>query len=467
LHAGLRQYLADPARTRPVLIVIDEAQNLEYSSLEVMRLLSDFETPDRKLLHIVLAGQEELADKLLRPELAQLRQRITMISRLESLRPAEVTGYLQHRLRVAGNPSGIFAESATRNIAILSQGIPREINRICFNALLLGCASGQRVIGSDVIDEVASDLDLANGSQQHRPSSPKRHQSVVTRFPSSSQPQDRAVTRPKQPVTGPTKAPTSRVLKTIKSTAPWIGALAAVLGLFGWASIQRISNTKVPQLIVTSIPPPALDSNAAVERVPPNEIRASTRRKSAIAGSAQPGDSAVPLPTDEPSGTPTTAERKSSDTGTAVKLRASPLKITSAVPPLPPPQIATRGAEANDVALTSLFRSIFDNSDHAAALSVPTAKPSIAAVPPVKVSGANPVYPAAAKLLRLSGDVVMRVVITKDGDVQSVKVVSGDAALARASLDAVRLWKFRPAYVNGHAESAETRVVVRFSLQDR
>ena len=86
---------------RSVALFIDEAQNLTPSVLETVRLLSNFETPSSKLLHIVLCGQPQLADKLAQPGLAQLSQRISSISRLDRLTPEETNGYIDHRLKVA------------------------------------------------------------------------------------------------------------------------------------------------------------------------------------------------------------------------------------------------------------------------------------------------------------------------------------------------------------------------------
>jgi general secretion pathway protein A len=131
--------------------------------LETIRLLSDFETPQAKLLQIVLSGQPELADKLARPSLRQLRQRVSLLSTLAPLPPEEVSRYMTHRLRVGGRPEDhpLFTPSAARMISELSEGIPRNINNICFNALSLGCSLGQKMIDVEVLQQVAADFDLA------------------------------------------------------------------------------------------------------------------------------------------------------------------------------------------------------------------------------------------------------------------------------------------------------------------
>jgi general secretion pathway protein A len=146
---------------RRFIVVVDEAQNLDPSVLETIRLLSDFETPQAKLLQIVLSGQPQLADKLSRPSLRQLRQRVSLLSTLKPLPPDEVAKYIEHRIRAAGRPdNALFTPPAIKMIADMSEGIPRNINNICFNALSLGCALRQQIIDVDVLRQVAADFDL-------------------------------------------------------------------------------------------------------------------------------------------------------------------------------------------------------------------------------------------------------------------------------------------------------------------
>jgi type II secretory pathway predicted ATPase ExeA len=160
----LKHFLLDQARNhRRVLLVVDEAQNLDDSVLEAIRLLSNFETFRKKLLHIVLAGQPELASKLGRPEMAQLRQRINQANRLRPFKPEDSVQYIAHRLNVAGySGPALFSPEALALLVSRSRGVPREINRLCFNALSLGCATQKRVIDDNIIKEVASDLEFGD-----------------------------------------------------------------------------------------------------------------------------------------------------------------------------------------------------------------------------------------------------------------------------------------------------------------
>jgi general secretion pathway protein A len=157
-----RRLLREVRAGNRFIVVIDEAQNLEPSVLETVRLLSDFETPQAKLMHIILAGQPELADKLARPGLIQLRQRVSILHGLEPLSSWEVKNYIEHRLRIAGyEGEPLFTPDAYEVIAQYSEGTPRNVNNFCFNALSLACALRKKVIDMDVVKEVMSDLDIS------------------------------------------------------------------------------------------------------------------------------------------------------------------------------------------------------------------------------------------------------------------------------------------------------------------
>ena len=144
----------------PVLIV-DEAQGLEPSALEEIRLLLNFETPRDKLLQIILAGQPELEDKLKRHELRQLRQRITIRCRTAPLTLEQTRGYIRERLRVAGASSdAIFEPGAIASVHAFSHGIPRVINVLCEHSLINACADGSRTISSSAVEQAARECQL-------------------------------------------------------------------------------------------------------------------------------------------------------------------------------------------------------------------------------------------------------------------------------------------------------------------
>lgn len=142
-------------------LVIDEAQCLSMGLLEEVRLLSNIETPGRKLLPLVLAGQPELADQLNLPSLVQLKQRVALRCTLGLLDAMETAAYVTGRLKIAGaNGKEIFTRDALATIHQRSGGVPRTISVICDNALVGGYASGAATIGPDLIREVCNDFDL-------------------------------------------------------------------------------------------------------------------------------------------------------------------------------------------------------------------------------------------------------------------------------------------------------------------
>jgi type II secretory pathway predicted ATPase ExeA/phage tail protein X len=162
LHDSLNQMLVkEMDANRRVVVVIDEAQNLSEEMLEETRLLSNFETPAAKMMHIILAGQPGLEERLAKPALTQLRQRVGAIAHLTPLTLKETTAYVEHRLQAAGfGGTQLFTAGAIESISKLSEGIPRNINNICFQAMSLGCVYQKKTIDADIVKEVARDLEV-------------------------------------------------------------------------------------------------------------------------------------------------------------------------------------------------------------------------------------------------------------------------------------------------------------------
>lgn len=147
---------------RKVVLAIDEAQNMPVDTLENLRMLSNLETSTEKLLQIILIGQPELDHKLNLKELRQFKQRIAVRSTIQPLSQEESSEYIQHRLtKAAVNPrSGpIFSPGALKLIINYGQGIPRVLNTLCSNALILGYAYQQKPISAHVIKEILADLE--------------------------------------------------------------------------------------------------------------------------------------------------------------------------------------------------------------------------------------------------------------------------------------------------------------------
>jgi type II secretory pathway predicted ATPase ExeA len=166
LRIRLKDLLAQQYRAgRRVVLVIDEAQNLEEPVLDLACMLSNFETSSDKLIQIILAGQPQLGDNLGPPELLQLRRRFSIFARLQPLSAEETAQYVMHRLRVAGHGGdrSLFTKDA---LALITRAVPRNINNLCFNALSLGCALKQMPIDRDILRQVVAILDPVRVRQE-------------------------------------------------------------------------------------------------------------------------------------------------------------------------------------------------------------------------------------------------------------------------------------------------------------
>lgn len=145
------------------VLIVDEAHHLSTETLEEVRLLTNLETAQHKLLQIVLVGQPELDDKLDSVKMTQLKQRIAIRSHLEPLTAEETKGYIERRLQSAGANSHAEMLFPAKTIATVyrhSRGIPRLINTVCENALISAYAKQLRTVSPQIIDEVADDLRL-------------------------------------------------------------------------------------------------------------------------------------------------------------------------------------------------------------------------------------------------------------------------------------------------------------------
>jgi general secretion pathway protein A len=168
----LNQWLLQRYRDRKTsVLIIDEAQNLSFEVLEEIRLLTNFETANEKLLQIVLAGQPELEEKLRDPRLRQLRQRITMRCRTQPLSLEELAGYIAERLRIGGasGTTPIFSPEAIEAIYKYSRGIPRVANLLCEHSLMNSFVEQVRPVPETVVREAAHEFELDEVDPMARP----------------------------------------------------------------------------------------------------------------------------------------------------------------------------------------------------------------------------------------------------------------------------------------------------------
>lgn len=150
--------LESHARGRRAVLIIDEAQNLSADVLEQMRLLTNLETHQRKLLQIILLGQPELAEMLDKPELRQLSQRIVARYHLEALNKREVAAYVKHRLEVSGAQRQLFPDALLGKLYNLSGGVPRIVNVLCDRALLGAFVQGKERVDRATLAQAAREV---------------------------------------------------------------------------------------------------------------------------------------------------------------------------------------------------------------------------------------------------------------------------------------------------------------------
>src|SRR5579871_4253879 len=159
---ALNQLLVEQAQAgRTVVLIVDEAHNLEWEVLEEIRLLGNLENRNGKLLQIILSGQPELDRKLDAPNLRQLKQRIVLRCNLQSFTLRDAVDYIESRLEKAGMPQqAVFSEELMAEVHIRTQGIPRVINALCDNLLLTAFALEEKICTLDMLDEVCKDMRL-------------------------------------------------------------------------------------------------------------------------------------------------------------------------------------------------------------------------------------------------------------------------------------------------------------------
>src|SRR6202049_1687615 len=158
----LNQWLLDRYRAgETTVLIVDEAQNLTYPVLEEIRLLTNLETSTEKLLQIVLSGQQELEEKLMLPQLRQLRQRIMLRCKTTPLTKEQTHDYIAERLRIAG-ASGelIFRPKTIETIHLYSLGIPRVVNLLCEHSLINVYVEQQLPISPQIVEDVAHEFQL-------------------------------------------------------------------------------------------------------------------------------------------------------------------------------------------------------------------------------------------------------------------------------------------------------------------
>ncbi len=170
LYQALVEFVAaEHVAGHRVVLIVDEAQNMDVETLEELRLLSNLNLGDELLLQLVLVGQPELQDTLSRPELSQFAQRISVDHHITALDFNETRDYIEHRLRIAGAAEPIIDRYACAAIYYYSRGIPRSINNICDMALVYGFAEEAKPVTCEIVMEVIRTKRIVRELAEKRP----------------------------------------------------------------------------------------------------------------------------------------------------------------------------------------------------------------------------------------------------------------------------------------------------------
>jgi TonB family protein len=511
LHQKLNGMLLEEARAgRKVLIVIDEAQNLQASSFEAVRLLSDFETGHSKLLNIVFSGSPQLGATLQTPELSQLAQRISTVARLQPFREDEVKDYVRFRLSVvASSPvEGLFSSESLAEIACRSEGVPRIINAICYRALMLAYTQGQASVSRELVRKAAKDLDLSEpGSRDSRtvlqfqkfesaPHSNGGSRSIAASSDQSPRPVSQTFVEP-VPLPGfdaESLAPASQSPSAVNHyengrRGQPVSAKADQRGRIGVPAINRFKTAGWHRYRSTRVIA-ALVLLACASWVGWNQLRAKPGKseKGSVQRQAQPPTPAIEMDetkngvpqssVQQPNRVATAQPPTNSNTHQSAGTQFPPstelgsnLLIPSKIPsqsatPVEPssPNTAVSTSTPSDnlarLATAGLAGSPRFEAGGAAGTSGPRATFSFQ---PVKI--VQPEYPAKAKLWHIEGEVQVELTIDRNGSVRRVHALSGNATLAQAAEEAAQQWKYAPYTGNDQiAFPAVTRVQFNFKF---
>lgn len=165
----INNYLLEAySQNKKIILIIDEAQNLSEKLLEEIRLLTDLETNNEKLMNLILVGQPELNETLDQPSLEQLTQRIRFRFHIGPLNEEEMRNYVNHRLSIAGNKNEIFSKKSMPLLYKYTGGIPRLLNALCDVALICGYAEEHKSIGIKVLQTAIDELEWKPFAERYK-----------------------------------------------------------------------------------------------------------------------------------------------------------------------------------------------------------------------------------------------------------------------------------------------------------
>jgi general secretion pathway protein A len=250
----LKNYLLDlNQQNRQALLIIDECQHLTQKLLEEVRLLSNIEKADTKLINIFFVGQSEFNNIILRPQNRAIRQRITINYNISALSEAETEAYIRFRLGVAGNDEPIFTSGAIQQIYGFSNGYPRLINIICDQALLTGFVRERKLIDEQIVAECARELRIDRGTSIEE--SDATPEAKLEERKTEPRVQEKQVVKPLAALQHHMQMKTPLAMALIVILIIWVGLVT--IFLFNQDRSNATSNRMIS--------PPAIENSAAAE----------------------------------------------------------------------------------------------------------------------------------------------------------------------------------------------------------
>lgn len=475
IHEQLKQVLITEAATgRRVVIFIDEAQNLTESVLETVRLLSDYESPRSKLVQIILAGQPQLAEKLARPDLAQLCQRVSILSRLKPFTLSETEAYINHRLSVASfNGGELFTPEARAMIATWSGGVPRNINHLCFNALSLGFAAAKHEIDGTIVQEAMSDME--RNPLLSEPGSPQRYHSELAPRRSKGPCLTKVASSKEESSVAGAVVPLSRPeLEAVATSTDHLGKDATPRGttttLSVWSKMVLVGASLITFFMVEEsqrlffyhvVPQPVVTSSIPI----PTLLVAKSQSQKLIESLATAA---------RPSQPPLTGRKETLARTSKVldgKSLAAPTALARFTPDTIHPETAPNVTGLPSDISSDGLQAVFARSWNVLSVPAPLAEKSV----PMHVGGrvkeprrafwVPPIYPPEAKHSGIEGEVVIDAVIEKNGRPTNLKVVSGPTRLQAAALNSLREWQYKPGSLDDKPIPVEMLISFEFRLR--
>jgi TonB family protein len=512
LHRQLKEMLVHEAHAgRKVIVMIDEAQNLCESSLEAIRLLSNFETRRAKLLHIVLAGSGQLNETLSSPGLSQLAQRISTVCHLEALRPHEVSDYVAFRLERAGcgRAKSLFSAEALSEIVEQGRGVPRIVNSLSYGALWQAYIFNLPDVTGNLVRQAARNLILSDpprqGEHEHRPrqyagisalttkyavldqaghpsfagrvharetdfAEEKRNGAVADSFTKDDREQNPS-SRPKESATqfAQEEAQKHSPLIDAAESVPvlpisvpvlrgarndWVSIVLILLVLIivgmGWYQFRAKPDTAAKSS--GGRPENVLQSTDTSSGVTSSIAPATSEVIGEISNAAQPGAANPKLP-----------PGKEKYEALPQLLFPSKLHPGNAAPestPGDPPALRSSTSLELDLLLAPTSRAWSPQQPNVRPVVDELVNPDQNTLgDPIKV--VKPDYPKAATLGHIEGEVIVEMRVAPDGHVQNARAITGEPVLAVAAEEAARRFEYPP-FPQGQALAVTT---VRFNFK--